>query len=151
MTTNTKDPGLKKHKLATLAAFLKCQPDDLTEIEWKHWGLDTFVLDSQEYAIGTNAEADKACAEYIEETAWAFNAEFIISQCDLPYELAEPIQAWQEKKCESANEGIAALIKKTCGMESFVRTAIACDGRGHFLSGYDGEENKKDKFYIYKV
>lgn len=146
-TTITNDNA----KLEALASFLGCEIEELTQSNWGHYGLDSFELGSKEYAIGTDLEADAACAEYITGSTWAFRAEFIASECGLPYQLAEPIQAWQEKECESANDGIVSLIEKTCGMDSFVDSAISADGRGHFLSPYDGEENEEGEFFIYRV
>jgi len=138
-------------KIKALATFIGCEIEELNQTKWGHYGLDSFELGSKEYAIGMDSEADAACAEYIRDSVWAFRAEFIVSECGLPYQLAEPIQAWQEKECESANDGIASLIEKTCGMDSFVESAISADGRGHFLSSYDGEENEEGDFFIYRV
>ena len=45
----------------------------------------------------------------------------------------------QGKLCESANELVLALIDD---MDKFVSDAISSDGRGHFLSYYDGEEQE---------
>jgi hypothetical protein len=47
------------------------------------------------------------------------------------------VSAFQEAKCEDANETIAALITD---IDEFIEDAICADGRGHFLNGYDGEE-----------
>ena len=136
-----------------LCAFLDCQPDELTREKYDHYGLALFSYGREEYAIGTDEEADDACAEYIKETAWAFNAGFVLSECGLPGELEEAIQAFQSKECESANDAIVALIEKTCGMDEFVKSAISADGRGHFLDKYDGNENDSEDgaFVIYRT
>jgi hypothetical protein len=58
----------------------------------------------------------------------------------------------QSKKCEGANDAILALIEKTDGgLDGFVEEAISADGRGHFLSSYDGNENHESGFYIYRT
>lgn len=136
-----------------LCAFLDCQPDELTREKCDHYGLALFSYGREEYAIGTDEEADEACAEYVKDSAWAFNAGFVLSECGLPSELEEAIQAFQSKKCESANDAIVALIEKTCGMDEFVKSAISSDGRGHFLAGYDGNENDSadGAFVIYRT
>jgi hypothetical protein len=58
----------------------------------------------------------------------------------------------QSELCEDANELVKAVIRD---IDHFVKDAILSDGRGHFLSGYDGEENeiehKKVMFYIYRT
>jgi hypothetical protein len=137
--------------VVALCEFLDCEPGDIERAKWEHYGLALYSLGSKEYAIGTDEEADKACAEYIEQTAWAFRASFVLSECDLPRELEEAIESFQSSKCEGANEAILALIEKTCGLASFVESAIRADGRGHFLSGYDGNENDAGEFCIYRV
>lgn len=37
----------------------------------------------------------------------------------------------------------------TC--QACVADAIRCDGRGHFLSQYDGEEVEAGEFFIYRL
>jgi hypothetical protein len=54
----------------------------------------------------------------------------------------------QGELCESANPIIEALIED---MDHFVSDAISSDGRGHFISRYDGEENEEGEFYIYRT
>lgn len=138
-------------KLEALASFLGCEIEELNQTKWGHYGLDSFELGSKEYAIGTDSEADSACADYIRETVWAFNSDFIVSECGLPYQLAEVFQPFQHEKCESANDALLGLVNATCGIESFTESAISADGRGHFLSSYDGEETQEGEFFIYRV
>jgi hypothetical protein len=58
----------------------------------------------------------------------------------------------QSKKCEGANDSILALIEKTDGgLDGFVEEAVSVDGRGHFLSGYDGEECEVGEFFAYRI
>ncbi len=81
-------------------------------------------------------------------SAWAFNAEFLSNYTDLPREMFTAIQ----DQCEGANEAIVECIKRTeGGVEGFVKEAIEYDGRGHFLSSYDGEEHEQlvDGQWIY--
>ena len=58
-------------------------------------------------------------------------------------------------KCESNNDVIYNTIQKTCGIDEFVSSAISADGRGHFMSSYDGCENEEtvegQTFYIYRL
>jgi len=53
-----------------------------------------------------------------------------------------------QDSCETANDAIFKLIKD---FNKFVQEAIATDGRGHFLSGYDGNENEQGDFYLYRT
>jgi len=104
------------------------------------------------HIVLTDEEADEKAAEYIKDSLWAFNAGFIIQHSKLPYEAEEMIQAYQEKECESANDTIEALIED---MDTFIKDAIGADGRGHFMSSYDGQENEvkvlDTTFFIYRI
>jgi hypothetical protein len=146
-------------KVAALCIFDGCEPDEVALERHDFYGLSAYSIGNRKFAIGTDSEADSACEQYVCDSAWAFNANFILEQCGLPRELQEPIQAWQERECEGANDGILALIKKTCGIERFTQSAMSADGRGHFLSSYDGNEEQVsiasgdvyEAFYIYRT
>jgi len=134
-----------------VADQIGCDPDDLTLETHTHYGLEVFSNGSQEYAVGTDKEANEACKEYIKDSTWAFRSSFICEYCNLPQELAEALEAMQSKKCEGANDSILALIEKTeGGLDGFVE-AVSAGGRGHFLASYDGNENEKDGFFIYRI
>lgn len=130
--------------IRALCAHIDCEPSDLTERKFDHYGLRVFALGSQEYAIGTDSEATEAATANIRDSVWAFNASFILSECDLPSELEDAIQAFQSDKCESANDALLALVEKCCkdGLQGFAESAISADGRGHFMSSYDGDEDE---------
>lgn len=151
---------------AALATFLNISPVEVTPLNWDHYGLPQFSAEGAEYAVGTDEEADEAGTEAVRQSLWAFNASFIVSQCDLPMELEDAIKGFCEAKCEDANEAIEALVEKCCrdmgkdGVEAFADAAFSADGRGHFLSGYDGEENEvqfeheegdSQTFYVYRT
>jgi len=125
-----------------LALYLECSKEDA-------------VLKEEDYLVLTDKEADMMAKDYIKESVWAFNADFILSECGLDRSGEESLKAMQQKSCESANDFILSLIEKTCGLDSFVESAISADGRGHFLSSYDGEENEikvgKTTYYIYRT
>jgi len=46
-------------------------------------------------------------------------------------------------------------VQKLDDIDSFVDAAISADGRGHFMSSYDGNENEEEvngtTFYIYRI
>jgi hypothetical protein len=109
-------------------------------------------VDSGEYLILTDEEADEKAEEYILNSLWAFNSEFIIRHTDLPWDAQEMIQAYQEDRCESANEPIKALIND---LDEFIEDAILSDGRGHFINSYDGEETEIQFndlfFFVYRM
>ena len=109
---------------------------------------DIYSFGHEEYMILTDDEADEKVAEYIKETVWAFNPSFLSCHSGIDEDVFKLLQ----EKCESANEAILKLIKD---FDHFVEDAIASDGRGHFLSGYDGEENDhehdNETYYIYRT
>ena len=138
-------------QVRALCAHLDCQPDELSKERHDHYDMPVFSYGRAEYAIGDDTEANSAAFDYVKGSAWAFNASFILSECELPDELEDAIKAFKEDKCESANDAILALIEKCTTLESFVKSAISADGRGHFLSSYDGEENEEGEFFIYRT
>jgi len=133
-------------KLEALAKFLNCEQSEIANIDDC-----TFEHGKEEYLVLTDEEADEKSNEEIKNLLWTFKASFILEQCDLPYELEDGLQAAQEKQCESANDWIERLVEKTCGLDSFVQSAISADGRGHFLNSYDGSENEQDDYFIYRT
>ena len=110
---------------------------------------------NEDYMVLTDDEADQKARDYIEDSVWAFRASFILSECGLDLSGAESLEEMQGKSCEGANDFILSLIEKTCGLDSFVDSAISADGRGLFISSYDGEENEQkiddEYYYIYRV
>jgi hypothetical protein len=115
-------------------------------------GNEISEFEEENYLVLTDEEADEKAADYINDSLWAFNADFIIDHSKLPYEALEMVQSFQQEKCEGANETIEALIED---MDGFIKDAIGADGRGHFLSSYDGNENEETvegiTFYIYRI
>lgn len=150
MTANTEIYG---PEINALAKFLERDPNEIASCNWSrqsYYGLQVFSIDGKEYAVGNDIDAQIAVERYIKDSIWAFNANFILSYCCLPMELEEAIKAFQEEKCESANDALLALVEKD-GLKGFVEEAVSADGRGHFLSPYDGEENEQDGYYIYRI
>jgi len=109
-------------------------------------------IDSEDYLVLTDEEADEAVRGEIEELVWAFNASFLQAHTGVDADAIEKIQ----EMCEGANEPLKAMIKD---FDAFVEDAVNCDGRGHFLAGYDHEENEitfnvmcssSTTYYIYR-
>lgn len=106
-----------------------------------------FEIGREEYMVLTDTEADEKAADYIKESLWAFNASFLSSYTDLPEEMFSGMQ----DKCESANPAFLKCVERAGGLAGFVEQAISADGREHFMSSYDGEENEQGQFFIYRV
>ena len=129
---------------AILAEITGTPIEDITPESFKHCGLEVFDVDGAEYAIGTDDECDKAAAENIKETVFAFQGWFIADHA--PKGLSgEDIDALRGDKCEDINDAMTALVEAGKGMEAFIDAAICADGRGHFISQYDGEELEDEK------
>lgn len=106
-----------------------------------------FECESEEWLLCTDQEADELAAEYIRDTLWAFNPTFLLDYIDAPLTEVALIKI-QEEMCEDANDVIAALVRDN--IEDLIVDAISADGRGHFLSGYDGEEVEMGDFFGYR-
>lgn len=110
------------------------------------------LIDDGDYLVLTDAEADEAdeaAKEYILESLWAFNYSFLCAHSKVISEIPEKeFKEMQGNLCESFNSAIKAMIDD---IDYFVEDAIASDGRGHFLSSYDGQEIEQDGFYIYRT
>ena len=136
------------------AKALGCEPEYLTKESYDHYGLTVYSGNGMEIAIGTDEEADTATAEYIKESLWSFNPSFILSHSKVAYSdrLQKALVHLQKELCEDANPLVEALIKD---LDHFVSDAISSDGRGHFLSSYDSEEQEIDIngtiFFYYRL
>lgn len=111
------------------------------------------VVDGMEYLVLTDGEANEQARVDIEDLLWAFNSEFILDCCGLgsSSNVAHSLRKMQGASCEGCNDFIRAIVDGTCGIDKFVSQAILADGRGHFLSTYDGEEGKQDGYFIYCI
>lgn len=123
-----------------------CAPCDI-EDAWDN----TFRVCGNEYLIVDEDEADKLVTEYIEDSLWAFNSDFLSSVTGFDKSIFEGII----KLYEDGNEAIESLIRTSCGMDEFVSKAVSADGRGNFLASYDGQEIElkvgNEMYYAYKL
>lgn len=121
--------------------------------EWIQSSYDDCIFEngSTEIMVCDDEEADLRAKNYIDQSVWAFNSDFLRSHMIAELQehadiILEPLQ----EQCESGNEAIKAMIKD---FDYFVEDAISADGRGHFLNSYDGEEYEQsdgvDTHYIY--
>lgn len=106
---------------------------------FKVYDLRVVRIDGEEYAVAdTDEEADTAAVLAAGSMLWAFRSSFIAGFLNLSDDQAKAIGFMQEKLCEDADAIIALLLGTR--LDEFLADAIGLDGRGHFLSGYDGEE-----------
>ena len=107
-----------------------------------------YSFGGKDYKVLTDDEADEQTKEYIKESVWAFNPSFLASHSKADEEVFKCLA----EKCESSNDAVLSLIDD---FDHFVDDAISSDGRGHFLSNYDGNEYEEDinntTYYIYRT
>jgi hypothetical protein len=119
---------------------------------YDHYGLRVLETKNGDYAIGTEEKADEATAEYIKNTLWAFNSDFIAGYAYVEgtrkEELKKAIELLRDNIYEEANPFIMAFIDN---IDDFVAGAIQVDGRGHFLSSYDGWEIEAGDLVAYRI
>lgn len=138
----TEEMGVSAEGIA-LAIHLKDKgtftPSDFEEAQHE--------VDMENYLVLTDEQADERCKEEIEEMVWAFTPSFLQAHTGVDADAIKKIQ----EMCEGANEPLTAMIKD---FDWFVEDAVRCDGRGHFLAGYDHEENEVTyngtTYYIYR-
>jgi hypothetical protein len=110
-------------------------------------------FNEENYLILTDKEADKAVKEYIKDSVWAFSSAFLSRLTGLNIDVFEAIQS--NNKCEDDNEVILKLVNKFSSLNKLTKEAISADGRGHFLSSYDGHETeimiRGKMFFVYKI
>ena len=132
-------------KSEALAKFLEI---DLDCLDVSKYDDNAFEYGHEEYLVLTDQEADDMAKERILDSVWAFKPEFLANHCveGVDAETIESIQ--NNERCESNN---AVLTRLIADVDHFVNDAIAADGRGHFLAGYDNEENESGEFFIYRT
>ena len=115
-----------------------CRTLDLTPRE---------LQDTDDYMVLTDDEADATARQYIEDSLWAFNTSFLMSH--VKENITEECLDALKSQYEDSNAAIKELIED---FDHFVEDAISCDGRGHFISSYDGCETELDSgLYLYRL
>jgi len=131
----------KRNQLAKLIG------EKRTSIEVSSYDDNRFECGHEEYLMLTDKEADEACEAYILDSVWAFNADFLACHLKDGIDSDVVVSIQENGKCESNNAAILSLIGD---VDHFVQDAMKCDGRGHFLAQYDGEEREAGKFFAYR-
>jgi hypothetical protein len=131
-----------------ILALISETGDDYSDVEETGYDDLEFKVGNATYLVLTDEEANERTSDYIETSIWAFNTGFLEAFMPIDYRAIEKIQ----ELYEDANEPLKQLIED---WDDFVESAISADGRGHFLSQYDGDEleveiNGED-YYIYRT
>lgn len=129
---NILDQDLTFSEVKKICHELDCKPIDLRHL-------------SDDYLCLTDDEALDAVTDSICESVAYFNAWFLASETDLPESVFKSLAESHD------HESVLKLIEKTCGLESFVQSAISADGIGHFLASYGGNEINVGRFNLYRI
>ena len=134
--------GNTDSKRAAVAIIKSGYEPDNVDFDGYHW-----TIDGDDYQIYTDSEADEALTDYIGGSVWAFNSDFLSEQTGIDSEVFTLLQG----KCEDSNLAILKLIEGSCGLSDFIENAVSTDGRGSFLSSYDGEEIEFNGWFFYRI
>ncbi len=135
-------------KAKTLKKYLGIKID---EIKTDGDGFE-IVGSDERYLVLTDQEANEAVKEYIKESICYFNASYIAIYSRLSKEVIEHLQEKHVAVYGGQEEINDLLIRElTIDFNRFVINVIEEDGRGHFLSSYDGDEHETGDFYIYQI
>ena len=109
---------------------------------------NTYTYGGQKYLVMTDDEAHETAKQYIRESLWAFNADFLSWHSSTEACIFEVLS----RQYEGANNAIFSLVSD---FNQLVADAIMIDGRGHFINSYDGHEHEYcidgEYIYIYRV
>ncbi len=98
------------------------------------------------------AEKIKSESKPSEKGVLSFSGTYDLSFAFTKDGIDEDVFKVLSEKCEGSNEAVKSLIKD---FDHFVDDAVLSDGRGHFLSSYDGCEHevniKGNYYYIYRT
>ena len=131
---------VESHKTIALSKFLD-------GVVTTHVKGHVFMHADQEYLVFTDDEADDFVKERITDDIWLFNASTIAQFIKIIP--APGIKAMQD----ALGNECATILVELIGdrMDEFIYECTSTDGRGHFISGYDGEEYEQNGFFIYKM
>jgi len=136
---STKEEKRNIQNIEALKKHTDCEYSDITKE-----GKTTYFIGDQEYLVLNDKEAQKRCEEDIKQSIWAFRSSFISMHTRIDEEIIKSVQ----EHCESSNDMLLNSIKD---IEKFINEAIASDGRGHFISYYDGHEHEENDLFIYRL
>ena len=129
---------LKYSQIQELCEIMNCSATELPGELEENW------------LLATDSEADEHASELVLDSIWAFRPSFLSGATGIDQEVFEAIRA--NGRCEDNNNAIIAIIDSTCGITHFVAQAIQTEGRGHFISSYDGEEHEiSGNLYLYRL
>jgi len=136
---STKEEKRNIQNIEAIKKHTNCEYSDITKE-----GKTTYFIGNQEYLVLNDEEAQTRCEEDIKQSIWAFVPSFLSFHTGIDEDIIKSVQ----EHCESSNDMLLNSIKD---IEKFINEAIASDGRGHFISYYDGNEYEENDLFIYRL
>lgn len=113
--------------------------------ECEHYGLPVVSICGVDYAVADGeGEADGAVREAIRSSIPYFTVKFLSEHSNHSERLFEVLS-------KSMVEDVELYMSLINNFDEFVEDAVGSDGRGHFLSSYDGEEVEVGGYYLYRL
>lgn len=125
-----------------LSRYLDVPIDEVEGQDYEVFGLQFYETGSEEWMVGDEDTAKEAARSKVKEDVWACRAGFLSEGTGIS---DRAISAIQESMYEDASEPLQKIVDATWdgGIDGFADDVIKADGRGHTLSGYDGEERRQ--------
>jgi len=138
----TLDMHVTRDEQERFIALLYHLTDSTGQPDWD----DVENMLGEDYLVLTDVEADDAVRDYIDEEAGTFSPSFLSGFTGIDEDVFETLQG------VGKYDAIRSMIQD---FDEFVEAAVKADGRGHFLSFYDGNEHEvtvnDTTYYIYRV
>lgn len=149
--------GVTAEQRAAFAEALGVDESAIVSSDEMHYDhLPTLSAGDEEYAFGTEEQANEAAKTYIGESLWAMNSSYLAQETGLSRDVFSALinESGGGEKYQEDYERIVANLADG-GVDGFAERAIEEDGRGHYLSTYDGEETEvevgDETFYLYRT
>ncbi len=124
------------------------------EMHYDH--LPMVHVGDEEYAFGTEAQANAAARTYIGEHLWAQRSDVLAQDTGLSRDVFSALinESGGGEKYQDDIERIVANLSDN-GVDGYAERLIESEGRGASLSLYDGEETEvevgDETFYLYRT
>ena len=138
---------LLSDKQRELASYLDV---DVKDVKWIYGNEFAVVDRNEEYLILDDDEANDEVNDYIRSSLEYFNSRFLAKHCKLPESVIKILQG--SAQTPGFQVDLSELLYSLCAdFSALVADAIEQDGRGHFLSMYDGKEIEYSGYLIYRT
>lgn len=124
------------------------------EIHYDH--LPMVKVGDEEYAFGTEAQADAAARTYIGEHLWAQRSGDLARETGLSRDAFDALIE-ESGGGEKYQDDIERIVENLAngGVDGYARSIIGAEGRGESLSLYNGEETEvevgDETYYLYRT